>query len=109
MKKQTLAAGAAALILVAVAAGVVAGVALPGKFRASDMTAKAAVLASATSRSSASKPQPLHSCSRSTMRQLQLQGWLEIGGRSNCVGAGLMAGDLYYDATQRFPRPLPES
>lgn len=40
------------------------------------------------------------------MKQFGLsEGWLAATSRRpNCYGAALMAGDLYYDASSRFPR-----
>jgi|SRR4029450_8904126 hypothetical protein len=113
--KKHLAAGAVALMVAGAAIGAAAGVAIPGKLLGLDSARAVAVHAPAptrdvvgTSGSGASSARPLQTCSRSTMKQEGLSGSLAATSWTpSCGGAALMAGDLYYDASSRFPR-LPE-
>lgn len=115
MKKHLLAAGAVGLMLAGAAVGAAAGVAIPAKLVGLGSAPTVAVHAPdptrhvvGADRSSASSSGPLHTCSRSTMKQLNLSGWLAATSwNPSCDGAALMAGDLYELASSRFPR-LPE-
>jgi hypothetical protein len=61
--------------------------------------------------SNAGAVRPRYTCSRAIQRAVGLQAVSLSASRvrPNCYGAALMASDIYYDATKRFPRSLPKN
>jgi hypothetical protein len=57
--------------------------------------------------SPAGAARPLHPCSKAAIRLSKGEFLSASTVRPSCVGAALMASDIYYDASQRFPRDLP--
>src|SRR5262245_11468273 len=67
------------------------------------------ILLSVPFSANAATVRPRHECSTKYLRMAGAGVLLFASTYSpNCGGAALMAGDIYYAATKRFPRTLPE-